>query len=529
MTLINSTSTPDAEVLLLYGLSGQYAPLQRYLYYIIIVIALIGKDHWLTVGALASAMVYAGISSVHALVLACLPRRTLLDLDALGTFQITGIALIVTPWLLIWSRTLRHSPSRTVVRWWSVLLMIGTICSTVEFQRTYQSIPPCTEVQGRIVVGQFTGIQLSTSCYETYSVGYSEIRQPNDLVVISSSKISPMIDVLSNLSFVVAAWGSLFCIPGFFGRRESPKEKWLRSLRSTYDHSRTLQESTRVRREALKVHRGEKFFPVVSAVILLTQLIVVERYFLSKHGLPVSEDMSAVGQWGPCVGAVLVVLGAIFNRRSSSKPSTTHVLPMTAASPLPPVIPPNAIEIRVASANVRVTQNRPETLAFAEAAADVSPVPMRIPHPPLAAHIPPPRSPVCSDTIAAYHASLSSSSFSALPDSGGLVEASHPSNISTSSVVHPPLFPACHPDGPSDLRPESLCMSSHGEDNFAVQNSDVSGPSLMQGASTYAPFDSVSSRRASASMTNIHSSVGLEYRPLNRKPASIHDISTFRT
>lgn len=87
-----------------YPISGQYALLQRVLYYSLLLFSIVSrKTPWLVAGALGAAMTYAGSAAVHATILAGISRDSLLDLDCLGIFAIVSVgSLVVTvffPWV----------------------------------------------------------------------------------------------------------------------------------------------------------------------------------------------------------------------------------------------------------------------------------------------------------------------------------------------------------------------------------------------------------------------------------------------
>lgn len=63
MTFVNGF---QAQVMCLYPVSGQFTTLQRILYYLLMVFAIVARSHkWLVVGALAAAMTYSGIAAIY--------------------------------------------------------------------------------------------------------------------------------------------------------------------------------------------------------------------------------------------------------------------------------------------------------------------------------------------------------------------------------------------------------------------------------------------------------------------------------
>src|SRR5271154_1868119 len=64
---------PTTNIRCAYASSGQYSLLQRTNYYFLLIAAvLVHSKEWLVGGAFAAVMVYAGVTAIHALVLACI-------------------------------------------------------------------------------------------------------------------------------------------------------------------------------------------------------------------------------------------------------------------------------------------------------------------------------------------------------------------------------------------------------------------------------------------------------------------------
>ncbi|PGH28455.1 hypothetical protein GX50_08807 [[Emmonsia] crescens] len=117
------------DVLCVFTVSGPYNLLQRLLFYVLLVFAVLcRRQKWLVFGALASTMSYSGAAALHGLLLAS-PARKAIDLDVYGIFAITSSGAMLTAPLLNWSSTLIYAEKRE--RWiviiWGILLMFGAI------------------------------------------------------------------------------------------------------------------------------------------------------------------------------------------------------------------------------------------------------------------------------------------------------------------------------------------------------------------------------------------------------------------
>ncbi|PGG96614.1 hypothetical protein GX51_07739 [Blastomyces parvus] len=117
------------DVLCVFPISGPYNLLQRILFYLLLVFAVLcRRQKWLVFGALASAMSYSGAAALHGLFLAS-PARKAIDLDIYGIFAVTSSGAMLTAPLLNWSSTLIYAEKRKrwIVIMWGLLLVFGAI------------------------------------------------------------------------------------------------------------------------------------------------------------------------------------------------------------------------------------------------------------------------------------------------------------------------------------------------------------------------------------------------------------------
>ena len=153
-----------------YPISGSYGPTPRYLFYVLVLLALHKRrSAWIVTAALGSVMTYSATAAIHALVLVSI-RTKLIPSDIAnwmvvlvsgtagpsGEFDGTGndplwlpvipmawdndgdpvLAIVGTAFLVllpmqIWSNTFKQSRTKSVLYLWSGTLLMGTLCALV--------------------------------------------------------------------------------------------------------------------------------------------------------------------------------------------------------------------------------------------------------------------------------------------------------------------------------------------------------------------------------------------------------------
>ena len=153
-----------------YPISGSYGPTPRYLFYVLVLLALHKRrSAWIVTAALGSVMTYSATAAIHALVLVSI-RTKLIPSDIAdwmvvqvsgtsgptGEFDGTGIdslwlpvipmawdndgdpvlAIVGTAFLVllpmqIWSNTFKQSRTKSVLYLWSGTLLMGTLCALI--------------------------------------------------------------------------------------------------------------------------------------------------------------------------------------------------------------------------------------------------------------------------------------------------------------------------------------------------------------------------------------------------------------
>lgn len=105
-----------------YAISGTYGLLPRTLYYLTLAFAIFGRHReWLIIGALVTAMTYAGTTAIHQMALVS-SKTDIYDLDILGSWAILSSGALAYISFMHWSSALRDSHVRMIFLIWGFLL-----------------------------------------------------------------------------------------------------------------------------------------------------------------------------------------------------------------------------------------------------------------------------------------------------------------------------------------------------------------------------------------------------------------------
>lgn len=119
----NAIPTPDpsdpiSQINCVYAISGSYGLLPRLLYYVTLVFAIFGRSQeWLIIGALVSALTYAGTASIHMMALVS-SKRGVFDLDIMAAWAVLSTGALGYIGMIHWSSTLRYSNAKWIMICW---------------------------------------------------------------------------------------------------------------------------------------------------------------------------------------------------------------------------------------------------------------------------------------------------------------------------------------------------------------------------------------------------------------------------
>lgn len=341
----NSTDQ-DAELMLcVYPISGTYGLLPRHLYYATLVLAIFGRSQeWLVIGALASALTYAGTAAVHAMTL-CTSRQIVFDLDILGAWAVLSTGALAYITLINWSKTLRNSKARIVMVCWGLLVGIALMFGRVERYDTALSPgePACYSARGILLYRPLQLLDASFNCTYQCFDAHKPMREQSETIAIPREVLTGTYSRLG-LILVGPVMFAAYTAVSFDTREHSPSQLCTRMVMRHLNpkHHAEITKSiykassetwyggyfalfSFVHREKWSIRKcllsflAVPWFALGLALdllcipLLITNVILNELNLLGTH-LPTNEAPFAIGQWGPIVSSLLIVIAAVINR-----------------------------------------------------------------------------------------------------------------------------------------------------------------------------------------------------------------------
>jgi hypothetical protein len=332
-------------MLCVYPLSGTYGLLPRLLYFATLVLAIFGRSQeWLVIGALASALTYAGTAAIHAAAL-CTSRKDVFDLDIHGTWAVLSTGALAYITLINWSTTLRNSRARIVLVCWGILVGLGLIFGRVQLYDSALSAgePPCHSSRGELLSLPAQLLDPSFNCtYKCFSV-QKPMRQQSDILAVPKTKLTNRFSDLGVILVGPVMYAAYTAIS--LDSREHTPSQFCTRLVFRYLSPDPHPEMTRSIYKASSESWYGGYFLLLSFVrkskwsirkfiisslavpwfllglvldilcipLLMTNVVLNELVILGSR-LPTTEPPAAIGQWGQVVGAILVVMASIINK-----------------------------------------------------------------------------------------------------------------------------------------------------------------------------------------------------------------------
>ncbi|RHZ50661.1 uncharacterized protein CDV56_103324 [Aspergillus thermomutatus] len=331
--LLYNATLDEGRMECVYPISGQYALLQRVLYYALLLFSIISrKTPWLVAGALGAAMTYAGSAAVHAAILAGTSHNSLLDLDSLGIFAIVTVGSLVVTVFFHWSELLRESPARPVFQYWGLLMVVGTFCAVVALFRDYPSEERCESIPSDsrnttepmlLTSPAQLGLMLFNCTYACFN-SRQAFRDPSEILVLPAGIVSSQtfrLFVEMCLSIVLGGMVSVYrflVTPPYYTKEEL--ERMLRSADKTLERRDLPPKQRRMaksrRSMALELlARGQKprrrgLITNLLSVVCVVVTVLNEVFMHVGTEIPTSQPPYAVGQWGPWVAVIMALAGS---------------------------------------------------------------------------------------------------------------------------------------------------------------------------------------------------------------------------
>ena len=297
-----------------YPLSSTYLPFHRYLYYASILIAVLyPTPPPLIKGAFAFSLTYSSTAALYAILIIALPRTQIVNLDIFGLWTVLSTASILVLPLLIWTKNVR-SNARPILRLWGALVIIATIITYVLLGRWKR------------VIEEAVGEQSETqNCAFNSTLPRLKLRNPDEALTTASEPVfgyfyDLIVSRVAGLVLMPVAFGLITCAltivdtPAYKTQRITPY-----ASHYPYDQRPIVGN---VSPDGFSVFSAAKngFILLRKIILALTPLLFVptlvinEMYLLKDgKGIPGTEKMYEVGQWGLFVGAGLVAAAALIS------------------------------------------------------------------------------------------------------------------------------------------------------------------------------------------------------------------------
>ncbi|KAL3475446.1 hypothetical protein BJX99DRAFT_259393 [Aspergillus californicus] len=336
-SLLWYNATSDAgRVECIYQISGQYALLQRILYYALLLFAVIGKEcSWLVAGALGAAMTFAASAALHVIILAGISSDSILDLDSLGVFAIVSVGALIATVFFDYSQLLRESPARPVFRYWALVMIVGTVCSVIALWRDYPSEDACVSLPGSHGTETGTEPVLLTStaqlglarfnctyaCFERRQL----FRTPGQILAVPAGTVSTARNKLLLAStFLTLIFGTLVSAYRLINTHRFHTKYELHQAQQTsrdilnsnilsgkYRRAeRHIEESTRRQLSEGQQPYQAGWVTNLLSVVCVVVLVLNEIFIHTGIAIPTGEESFAVGQWGPWVAVIMALAGS---------------------------------------------------------------------------------------------------------------------------------------------------------------------------------------------------------------------------
>ena len=324
---------PPGHVTCVYPLSGQYAPIARYLYYCLLLFGIIARrETWLIAGALATALSYSATAAIHVFILAVTSANPVVDMDIAGVWAVLSAGLFALWPVLHFSSTFRKSPFRPVFRIWAVIISLGAISAMVLVYLRYHSEKECLSSTGVLMTQPYQVGTPGFSC--TYTCFNSEriMRSPSEIFIMRSSIVfGDNWNMLKALAGFVANVGlavTIACISWPAWRVFEPFRKFLGQLAQPGVSATPALTAEQLRKQSRKEKVLSYVFFINQAMSIIS--VIFNEYYLLRTGLPVEEQPYGISQWGTAVAVALAVCAALINRHiarqktleDSSKPQS---------------------------------------------------------------------------------------------------------------------------------------------------------------------------------------------------------------
>ena len=347
-TLLNNYGGPVTHINCVYPISGTYGLLPRILYYVTLVFAIFGRrTEWLIIGALVSALTYAGTAAIHLMALVT-SKVGVFDLDIMGAWAVLSTGALAYIGIIHWSSTLRESRAKMVMICWGILVGMSLIFGRSVLFSTPLSPPEpaCYSSKGVLLeypMQRFMNPEFSCT-YKCFDIS-KPMRQKSEILaiphrVLNSSRYNSLtIALVGPIQFAAYAAISLDTL------QHTPSQGCVRIVMSYLIHPGHQEEFTKtVYKASMEKWYGGYFallgyvnrarwsyrklllcwllIPYLLLALVIDILclplmicnIIVNEITLLEGRLPTNEANMAIGQWDTIVNSALVLIAACINK-----------------------------------------------------------------------------------------------------------------------------------------------------------------------------------------------------------------------
>ena len=330
---------PD-EVTCIYPLSGQYAPIARYLFYALLLFGIIARrSTWLIAGALATAMTYSGTAAIHALILAITsPKQPVLDIDLVGAWAVLTAGLFALWPVLQFSSTLRKSPFRPIFAAWALLNSVGAVTCMVLIYLDYPTEKACKSTNGQLLTQPYqVGYPEFDCTYKCFS-SHRAMRGSSEIQVMYADwlwghegwkgLLQALAGFAANVGLMVTIifvpWPKSWRIVRYFDKQYQEHYDLMEGKLNSPERKAglTAEEIEKLEKKCKRDKRLSYLF-FLNQVLSIIAVIFNEIYLLGT-GLPVDEQPYGISQWGAATAVGLAILASLLNHYNDRKRGITE-------------------------------------------------------------------------------------------------------------------------------------------------------------------------------------------------------------
>ncbi|EXJ70278.1 uncharacterized protein A1O5_06346 [Cladophialophora psammophila CBS 110553] len=371
----NSYGGPVTEINCVYPISGTYGLLPRLLYYVTLIFAIFGRrTEWLIIGALVSALTYAGTTAIHLMALVS-SKSGVFDLDIMGAWAVLSTGALAYIGIIHWSSTLRATRARVVMICWGCLVGTSLIFGRSELFDTpiNPPEPACYSSKGMLLEypsQKWMNPDFANCTYQCFNIS-KPMRQSSEIMaiphrILDNSQYRTLTYVLVG-PIQFAAYAAL----SMDAQEHTPSHMCTRLVMSYLIHPGHREQFAKTVYKASMEQWYGGYFALLGYVrrskwswrklalssfvipwmllglvidVLCLPLMVCNIVFneltLLQGGLPTNEANMAIGQWGAIVNSVLVLIAAcitkgmeIWDRRKKAKQLDSVVEAVVAVIP----------------------------------------------------------------------------------------------------------------------------------------------------------------------------------------------------